>query len=343
MSDYSKYANKGLTGLKNLGNTCYLNSCMQIISHCYPLNDFFSSPDFKSNINNCVESVLLVEWNGLRELMWSQNCIISPNRYINSVQKISTLKNCELFSGFVQNDFPEFLVFLLECFHNALKKQVSMEVEGRIITETDTIAKKCYEVIKNTFSKEYSEIIKLFYAIQVTQIASLDNTVSLSIVPEPYCLISLPLTIECTNIFDCFNLYCNSEVLKDDNAWFNDKTNKYEHVNKHTKFWSLPEILIVDLKRFNNKLQKINELIDVPLTNLDLQKYVIGYNAESYNYDLFGVCNHMGNVFGGHYTAHVKNANNNWYKFDDTQVSSINSNKVVTNNAYCFFFKKRNN
>ena len=51
----------------------------------------------------------------------------------------------------------------------------------------------------------------------------------------------------------------------------------------------------------------------------------------------------MGNIFGGHYTAHVINANNNWYKFDDTQVTLINKDNVITNNAYCFFFKKRNN
>ena len=342
MNDYSSYANRGLTGLKNLGNTCYLNSCMQIISHCYPLNNFFISNNLNENINNCADSVLLIEWNGLRELMWSQNCIISPNRYINSVQKISTLKNRELFSGFIQNDFPEFLVFLLECFHNALKKPVTMEVEGNIITDTDTIAKKCFEVIKNTFSKDYSEIIKLFYAIQVTQLTSINNNTLLSIVPEPYCLISLPLTNECSNIYDCFNLYCGSEELKDENAWFNDKSNCYETVNKDIKFWSLPEVLIIDLKRFNNKLQKVNKLIEVPLINLNLEKYVIGYNPESYNYDLFGICNHMGNIFGGHYTAHVMNANNNWYKFDDTQVSLINNDKVVTNNAYCFFFKKRN-
>lgn len=342
MENYSIYANRGLTGLKNLGNTCYLNSCMQIISNCYPLNDYINNLDFNKNINNCIDSVLLIEWNGLRELMWSCNCIISPNRYINSVQKISKIKNRELFSGFIQNDFPEFLVFLLECFHNALKKPVTMEVGGKIITETDTIAKKCFDVIKNTFSKEYSEIIRLFYAIQVTQITSNENTL-LSIVPEPYCFISLPLANECKDIYDCFNIYCDYEFLKDDNAWYNDKTKMYQNVNKNIKFWSLPEILIIDLKRFNNNLEKIDNLINVPLINLDLEKYVIGYNSNSYKYDLFGVCNHIGSIFGGHYTAHVMNANNNWYKYDDTNVTLINKDKVVTNNAYCFFYKKRNN
>ena len=37
-----KYMNKGLTGLANVGNSCYINSCMQIISHTYELNEFLN-------------------------------------------------------------------------------------------------------------------------------------------------------------------------------------------------------------------------------------------------------------------------------------------------------------
>ena len=42
---------------------------------------------------------------------------------------------------------------------------------------------------------------------------------------------------------------------------------------------------------------------------------------------------------GGHYYSYVKN-NNKWYKFNDTNVNEINSNNIITNKAYSFFFKK---
>ena len=88
-------------------------------------------------------------------------------------------------------------------------------------------------------------------------------------------------------------------------------------------------------------MRKDNRLIDFTLENWDLSKYVIGYNNKDFCYDLYGICNHGGNVFGGHYTAFIKNANNKWYHFNDTSVTEIPAKQVKTNKAYCFFYRKK--
>ena len=95
---YDKYKDKGLTGLTNVGNTCYLNSCMQLLSHTYELNELLDNIN-KDKINNNTEAVVLIEWNNLRSLMWSENCTIAPWGYIKAIQKVSTDKNQEMFSG----------------------------------------------------------------------------------------------------------------------------------------------------------------------------------------------------------------------------------------------------
>ena len=45
------YARMGLTGLKNLKNSCYLNSSIQCLSHTIGLTNYFLKGIFKEEIN----------------------------------------------------------------------------------------------------------------------------------------------------------------------------------------------------------------------------------------------------------------------------------------------------
>ena len=103
----------------------------------------------------------------------------------------------------------------------------------------------------------------------------------------------------------------------------------------------LYEILIISFKRFNKYNKKINTIITTPTKNLDLSKYVVGYDKESYKYDLFGICNHSGGCLGGHYTAFVKNANGKWYEFNDTSIREMKESEIVSSRSYCFFYRKK--
>jgi ubiquitin carboxyl-terminal hydrolase 8 len=338
------YKDKGLSGLANIGNTCYINSLLQILSHTYELNDFLNLQTYKKRLNKKADSVLLIEWDNLRQMLWQENCIISPGKFVNTIQKIASIKKMELFTGFAQNDLPEFLLFMIDCFHNSLSRHVDMTIDGLVKSDTDKIALQCFEMTKRMFSKEYSEIWQMFYGIHVSQIISIDESSEvLSSSPEPFCIINLSIPQDNKNpsLLDCFDLYVEGEKLEGENAWFNEATNEKQSVYKKIIYWSLPEILIIDLKRFNNKNNKNQMLITFPLENLDLSKYVIGYKRESYIYDLYGICNHSGSVSGGHYTSFVKNANGKWYHFNDTSVAEVsNPGYLISPKAYCLFYRK---
>jgi len=344
MMNYDKYRNKGLSGLSNLGNTCFINSCMQIISHTYEFNNFLNEENYKKKLKNIVDTVLIVEWDNLRKIMWSENCIISPGKFIKTIQKIASIKKKDIFTGYSQNDLPEFLLFLIDCFHNALSREIKMTITGTPENSTDQVAIKCFEMIKNMYSKEYSEIWNLFYGIHVSEITDLETGKQLNVTPEPYLMIDLPIPSnnKMPSLIDCFDLYVEGEVLDGDNSWFNEETNKKINIRKRIQFWSFPDILIIDLKRFNNRFQKNQILVTFPLDNLDLSKYVIGYKKECYKYELYGICNHSGSVMGGHYTSFVKNANGNWYHFNDQDVSVVMTpENVITPKAYCLFYRKK--
>jgi ubiquitin C-terminal hydrolase len=339
MEKFINFKDKGLTGLVNLGNTCYINSCLQALSHCYELSEYLNNNfenDFETKLNNIPGSILIIEWNKLRKLMWSQNCIVAPHGFLKATHHVATVLKRDLFTGFAQNDIHEFLLFLIDSFHDSIKRDVEINIKGKVINNKDKLAVECFKMIKKMYSNNYSELLDLFYGIQVTKITSISNDV-ISANPEPFCVISLPLinNKKETTLIECFKLYCENEFLSGENAYYNENKKEKENVYKSTVFWNLPNILIIDLKRYDNFLRKINTHVDIPIDNLDLRNFVCGYD----NNNLFAVCNHHGNCNGGHYTSCIKNANNKWYLYNDSVIQEIKQDKVISQSAYTLFYR----
>jgi ubiquitin C-terminal hydrolase len=200
---------------------------------------------------------------------------------------------------------------------------------------------KCFEMVKNTYSKDYSEIWNLFYAVNVSEITRVDNGKVLSMNPEPFFMVDLPIPPKnkSPSLIDCFNHYVEGEIIQ---GYTDEETKEKIDIRKKILFWSFPNVLAIDLKRFNNRFQKNQIYVTFPLDDLDLSDYVIGYKKQNFKYELYGVCNHSGGVMGGHYTSYVKNANEKWYHYNDTSVTEVGINEsIVSPKAYVLFYRKK--
>jgi ubiquitin carboxyl-terminal hydrolase 8 len=328
-------------GLINLGNTCYLNSCVQILNYTYELDILFSL-NIKPYIKTNEQSIVLEEWKDLKDNM-SRHILISPNKFVASVFKICN-ENSNIHLGWNQNDITEFFLFMMDCFHKSISRKIQTNINGTAENATDELALKCFHLLKCMYESEYSEILDLFYGISVSFITSINNSINHSIVPENYFILNLSLPLNndenlSFSLYDCFDLFVKKELLENDNAWFNDKTGVKENVFKYTQFWNFPKILIITLNRFMNNT-KVNNLIHFPLENLNLSKYVVGYNSMTFIYDLYAVGNHYGNLNMGHYTSTVKDKYGNWYNYNDNLIEKIeNFTQIVNSNAYCLFYR----
>ena len=329
---------KGLCGLRNLGNTCFMNSIMQCLSNTRPLLEYMVENKFKSDLNsNKGESELVEQWNIVVRNLWHKNATFTPSNMLRTVQQLAITKDRPQFTGFQQNDSQEFLQFFLEMFHNAICKEVNMEIEGVARNDFDKMAIEAYKNFVSFFKNDYSEIVKLFYGQFFSQVKTQKNgktEVSRSF--EPFNMLSLELAKDEDGEYSLESCLENfTKIEKIDSEKNTLKT-------KEVKFWSLPRVLVIYFKKWDIRGRKINDLVKFPIDNLDLSKYVLGYNRSSYNYELYGISNHGGGSGGGHYWAYCRNNDSKWYKYNDNIVSHLNPDKVVSPEAYCLFYKLKN-
>lgn len=135
------------------------------------------------------------------------------------------------------------------------------------------------------------------------------------------------------NLDECFNESSKSEVLSEDNAWYCSRCKERRRATKTLEIWTVPDILIIHLKRFSgarNFRDKIEDLVDFPIEGLDLSGKVGFSEGKDLTYDLFAVDNHFGGLGGGHYTATAQNFfDKQWYDYNGKPILMLLKRRYV--------------
>ena len=156
-----------------------------------------------------------------------------------------------------------------------------------------------------------------------------------------YCtILSLPVK---PTLKECFE-----EFIKQDIIDRRCDICKHEKSMRKTQIWRPGTTLFIHLKRFNSlpngRTSKNNSLIDIP-HQLDMSEFcdnsLLTETSINYKYKLKGISNHMGNLYGGHYTSDCVSIidNTSWYHFDDSSVSKYQNNNIDTSNAYILMYE----
>ncbi|XP_030197526.1 ubiquitin carboxyl-terminal hydrolase 15 isoform X4 [Gadus morhua] len=144
---------------------------------------------------------------------------------------------------------------------------------------------------------------------------------------------------------DCIELFTTKEKLGAEDPWYCPTCKQHQQATKKLDLWSLPPVLVVHLKRFSYSRymrDKLDSLVDFPLSDLDMSEFLINPNAGPCRYDLIAVSNHYGGMGGGHYTAYAKNKEDmKWYNFDDSSVSPANHDQIVSKAGYVLFYQRQ--
>uniref|UniRef100_A0A8D0A6J8 Ubiquitin carboxyl-terminal hydrolase n=1 Tax=Sander lucioperca TaxID=283035 RepID=A0A8D0A6J8_SANLU len=119
---------RGLTGMKNIGNSCYMNAALQALSNCPPLTQFFL--DCSGLVRTDKKPALCKSYQKLISELWHKKrpSYVVPTSLSHGIKLVNPM-----FRGYAQQDTQEFLRCLMDQLHEELKEplaECSMSREG---------------------------------------------------------------------------------------------------------------------------------------------------------------------------------------------------------------------
>ncbi|NWH82015.1 UBP50 hydrolase, partial [Piaya cayana] len=236
------------------------------------------------------------------------------------------------FSQSMQEDAQEFLICVLNELHEAFIK-----VSAQLCSFGDTEAEASQGTITET-----SIITQLFEGQLSYNITCLKckTTIHRS---ESFTVLSLPIpSKKACSLQDCLGCFFQQDKLTRNNQVHCFCCGTKRDATVEATIAKAPQIIIFHLKRFEWEgvhRRKLLTNIRYPLSNLDLAPYTSSLPCLDTWYSLWAIVNHAGLLDDGHYTAFCKRvATENWYRFDDAEITKIAASSVQTKTAYLLFY-----
>ncbi|XP_075388419.1 ubiquitin carboxyl-terminal hydrolase 50 [Tenrec ecaudatus] len=319
----------GVTGLRNSGNTCYMNAILQCLCSVSPLVEYFLSGKYITALRkSCGEVATAFAY--LMTDMWLGDAdSVSADIFRSALGSLYPA-----FMKRTQQDAQEFLIYVLNELHEALKK-----VRNPARSPGKGLPQKC---CRKMVSRESSIITRLFEG-QLSYGVICLKCENCTYKNEVFTVLSLPIPTEYQcSLQDCLRCFFQQDTLTWNDQLHCSFCETKQEAAVRASIAKAPKIIVFHLKRFQVQgtvKRKLRADVHYPLTNLDLTPYICPVFRKHPKYNLCAVVNHFGDLDGGHYTAFCKSSGTQtWFSFDDSRVSEIPGSAVQTSTAYLLFY-----